>query len=130
MQRRIGEAFQKLCAAQTVADGGGHRQQEDNARGFTIYLGMGDGRWAMGDGRWRSSRGSGTRYAVRLTATAILLDHGGRMSVSRRDFLGAGAAAAAGLALPKLAGASPVITVRDRTEPALARPAGRPVVVS
>ena len=52
------------------------------------------------------------------------------MSVSRRDFLGAGDAAAAGLALPKLAGANPVITVRDRTEPALARPAGRPVVVS
>ena len=50
MQRRIGEAFQKLCAAQTVADGGGHRQQEDNARGLTIYVAMGDGRWAMGDG--------------------------------------------------------------------------------
>ena len=52
------------------------------------------------------------------------------MSVSRRDFLGAGAAAAAGLALPKLAGASPVITVRDRTGPPVTRPAGRPVVVS
>ena len=38
------------------------------------------------------------------------------MSVSRRDFLGAGAAAAAGLALPKLADAMPVITVRDRSE--------------
>ena len=51
------------------------------------------------------------------------------MSPTRRDFLGTGAAAAAGLALPKLADALPVITVRDRAE-ALRRSAGRPVVVS
>ena len=40
------------------------------------------------------------------------------MPINRRDFLGAGAAAAAGLALPKLADAReslPLITVRDRS---------------
>lgn len=52
------------------------------------------------------------------------------MPVSRRDFLGAGAAAAAGLALPNLAGATPVVTVRDRAEPLDARTAGRPVIIS
>lgn len=52
------------------------------------------------------------------------------MSVTRRDFLGAGAAAAAGLALPKLADALPVISVRDRSEAPLASFAGRPVVIS
>jgi N4-(beta-N-acetylglucosaminyl)-L-asparaginase len=51
------------------------------------------------------------------------------MSVSRRDFLGAGAAAAAGLALPTVAGALPYITVEDRSRPAPAF-AGRPVVIS
>ena len=51
------------------------------------------------------------------------------MSVSRRDFLGAGAAAAAGLALPQIAPAMPVITVRDRAESP--KPfAGRPVIIS
>jgi len=52
------------------------------------------------------------------------------MTISRRDFLGAGAAAAAGLALPNLAEAMPRIVVRDRaalpTEPF----AGRPVIIS
>jgi N4-(beta-N-acetylglucosaminyl)-L-asparaginase len=52
------------------------------------------------------------------------------MSVSRREFLGAGAAAAAGLAIPKLAGSMPVITVRDRTETASPAFAGRPVIIS
>jgi N4-(beta-N-acetylglucosaminyl)-L-asparaginase len=52
------------------------------------------------------------------------------MSVSRRDFLGAGAAAAAGLALPKLAEAMPEIRVHDRAAPPAAGTAGRPVVVS
>ncbi len=52
------------------------------------------------------------------------------MSVSRRDFLGAGAAAAAGLALPKFANALPVITVRDRSELVPSLFVGRPVVVS
>jgi N4-(beta-N-acetylglucosaminyl)-L-asparaginase len=52
------------------------------------------------------------------------------MSVSRRDFLGAGAAAAAGLALPKFASAMPVITVRDRAELAPTAFAGRPIVIS
>src|SRR6185369_13234860 len=52
------------------------------------------------------------------------------MSVSRRDFLGAGAAAAAGLALPKLATAMPVITVRDRAELIPKAFAGRPVIIS
>ena len=51
------------------------------------------------------------------------------MSVSRRDFLGAGAAAAAGLTLPKLAGAMPVITVRERSAP-VSTTSGRPVVIS
>jgi N4-(beta-N-acetylglucosaminyl)-L-asparaginase len=52
------------------------------------------------------------------------------MSVSRRDFLGAGAAAAAGLALPKLANAMPVISVRERSELMPTAFAGRPVVIS
>ena len=52
------------------------------------------------------------------------------MSVSRRDFLGAGAAAAAGLAIPKLAGSMPVITVRDRAGVAPKALAGRPVIIS
>ena len=52
------------------------------------------------------------------------------MSPTRRDFLGASAAAAAGLTLPKLANALPSITVRDRTEVARKRFAGRPVVIS
>lgn len=56
------------------------------------------------------------------------------MSPTRRDFLGAGAAAAAGLTLPKLANALPIITVRDRSELALSKPptsfAGPPVVIS
>ena len=53
------------------------------------------------------------------------------MSVTRRDFLGAGAAAAAGLALPKVAGAAPVTTVRERAELIPAAPfAGRPVIIS
>jgi N4-(beta-N-acetylglucosaminyl)-L-asparaginase len=52
------------------------------------------------------------------------------MSVSRRDFLGAGAAAAAGLAMPKLAASMPVITVRDRAEGSPMAFAGRPVVIS
>ena len=52
------------------------------------------------------------------------------MSVSRRDFLGAGAAAAAGLAIPKLAGSMPAITVRDRAEGLGRAFAGRPVVIS
>src|SRR5690348_7497546 len=59
---------------------------------------------------------------------------GGFVSLSRRKFLGAGAAAAAGLALPSLASAGPVITdVVDRAERApgaRASFAGRPVVIS
>ncbi|MDE3152116.1 MAG: N(4)-(beta-N-acetylglucosaminyl)-L-asparaginase [Gemmatimonadota bacterium] len=51
------------------------------------------------------------------------------MSISRRDFIGAGAAAAAGLALPRLAGAQPVVSsIVDRSAPA--RPASRPVIIS
>ena len=53
------------------------------------------------------------------------------MSVSRRDFLGAGAAAAAGLALPKLAEAMPLITVRRPIRARAERSfAGRPVIIS
>jgi N4-(beta-N-acetylglucosaminyl)-L-asparaginase len=56
------------------------------------------------------------------------------VSVSRRDFLAAGAAAAAGLTIPRLARAGPVATnLVDRAElyrASGARGAGRPVVVS
>jgi len=52
------------------------------------------------------------------------------MSVSRRDFLEAGAAAAAALALPKLASAIPAVAIRDRSEPPQSALAGRPVVVA
>jgi N4-(beta-N-acetylglucosaminyl)-L-asparaginase len=52
------------------------------------------------------------------------------MTVSRRDFLGAGAAAAAGLALPNLAEAMPSIVVRDRSVPPPEPFAGRPVIIS
>jgi N4-(beta-N-acetylglucosaminyl)-L-asparaginase len=49
---------------------------------------------------------------------------------TRRDFIGAGAAAAAGLTLPKLAGALPALTGPERSEPRGSAFAGRPVVVS
>jgi N4-(beta-N-acetylglucosaminyl)-L-asparaginase len=52
------------------------------------------------------------------------------MTVSRRDFLGAGAAAAAGLALPNIAEAMPRIVVRDRSAPPAEAFAGRPVIIS
>jgi N4-(beta-N-acetylglucosaminyl)-L-asparaginase len=52
------------------------------------------------------------------------------VSPTRRDFLGAGAAAAAGLALPSVANALPAIVVRERGAPAAKRFAGRPVVIS
>ncbi|HEV8217068.1 MAG TPA: N(4)-(beta-N-acetylglucosaminyl)-L-asparaginase [Gemmatimonadaceae bacterium] len=52
------------------------------------------------------------------------------MSISRRDFIGAGAVAAAGVTLPKLAGAMPVISVRELSEPVVGAFAGRPVIVS
>jgi N4-(beta-N-acetylglucosaminyl)-L-asparaginase len=52
------------------------------------------------------------------------------MSVSRRDFLGAGAAAAAGLAIPKLAGSMPVVTIRERSALPERAFAGRPVIIS
>lgn len=55
------------------------------------------------------------------------------MSVSRRDFLGVGAAAAASLGLPRLANAMPLITVRDRAEPpaeAFKSFTGRPIIIS
>jgi N4-(beta-N-acetylglucosaminyl)-L-asparaginase len=51
------------------------------------------------------------------------------MTVSRRDFLGAGAAAAAGLALPNIAEAMPNVVARDRSAPG-ASFAGRPVIIS
>lgn len=50
--------------------------------------------------------------------------------VSRRDFLSAGAAAAAGMAVPQLANAMPAITIRDRSEIPPASFAGRPVIIS
>src|SRR5215475_10655022 len=51
------------------------------------------------------------------------------MTVSRRDFLGAGAAAAAGLALPNVTQAMPRILVRDRSTPPESFQ-GRPVIIS
>ncbi|NUQ92314.1 MAG: N(4)-(beta-N-acetylglucosaminyl)-L-asparaginase [Gemmatimonadaceae bacterium] len=50
------------------------------------------------------------------------------MSISRRDFLGAGATVAAGLTLGRPASAQPVITVVERAAPAAA--ANRPIIVS
>ena len=53
------------------------------------------------------------------------------MSISRRDFVGAGAAAAAGLALPRIAGAAPAITsMVDRSELAPRPAATLPVIIS
>jgi N4-(beta-N-acetylglucosaminyl)-L-asparaginase len=53
------------------------------------------------------------------------------VSISRRDFIGAGAAAAAGLALPRLAGAEPVVSsIVERSSPVPTRAASRPVIVS
>ena len=51
------------------------------------------------------------------------------MSQTRRAFLGAGAAVAAGLALPKIGTAVPLITVRDRSDDAPRKALARPVVV-
>ncbi|HEY2852083.1 MAG TPA: N(4)-(beta-N-acetylglucosaminyl)-L-asparaginase [Gemmatimonadaceae bacterium] len=54
------------------------------------------------------------------------------MSLSRRDFLGAGAAAAAGLALPTLASGAPRVSMVDRAElaPRAGAPPHRPIIVS
>src|SRR5437588_1013664 len=54
---------------------------------------------------------------------------GGQMSLSRRDFLGAGAVVAASLAVPTVADASPQVSMVDRgdLEPRLV--ARRPIVV-
>ena len=53
------------------------------------------------------------------------------MSISRRAFLGTGAAAAAGLSLARPAGAAPFIEVVERTAPAVpAVPLARPAVVA
>jgi N4-(beta-N-acetylglucosaminyl)-L-asparaginase len=49
---------------------------------------------------------------------------------SRRDFINAGAAAAAGLTLPKLAEALPALSLPERSEAPARGLAGRPVVVS
>jgi N4-(beta-N-acetylglucosaminyl)-L-asparaginase len=51
------------------------------------------------------------------------------MSVSRRDFLGTGAAAAASLALPTVAAAGPLVSLADRAEPGPVAPARRPIIV-
>ena len=50
------------------------------------------------------------------------------MPVSRREFLGTGAAAAAGLALPTIANAAPLASLVDRSE--RMRTAGRPIVIA
>ena len=50
------------------------------------------------------------------------------MSISRRDFLGAGATVAAGLTLSRPASASPIHSIADRA--ASLTPASRPIVVS
>ncbi len=53
------------------------------------------------------------------------------MSISRRNFIGTGAAAAAGMALPRLAGAEPVISsLVERAAPDGAGMATRPVIIS
>lgn len=52
------------------------------------------------------------------------------MSVTRRDFIGAGAVAAVGLTMPKLVEAMPSIVVRDRSELVPKAFAGRPVIIS
>ena len=53
------------------------------------------------------------------------------MSITRRDFLGAGAAAAAGLTIPRLADAAPVVrSVLDRAALAPKPLAGRPIIIS
>src|SRR5262245_5195112 len=55
----------------------------------------------------------------------------GFVSLTRRDFIGAGAAAAAGLVLPTSAQASPLVSdILDRAELAPRPFAGRPVVVA
>jgi N4-(beta-N-acetylglucosaminyl)-L-asparaginase len=52
------------------------------------------------------------------------------VSTSRREFLEAGAIAAAGLVLPRRADASPVIRVSERAEPVRIASAGRPAVIA
>ncbi|HEY2376472.1 MAG TPA: isoaspartyl peptidase/L-asparaginase [Gemmatimonadaceae bacterium] len=51
------------------------------------------------------------------------------MSVSRRDFLGTGAVAAASLALPSSAQANPLISLAELGAPTATAPARRPIVV-
>ncbi|HEX5973190.1 MAG TPA: twin-arginine translocation signal domain-containing protein, partial [Gemmatimonadaceae bacterium] len=52
------------------------------------------------------------------------------MSISRREFLGASALTAAGLAIPRVAGAEPFIRVAERAPRGEGPFAGRPVVVA
>lgn len=52
------------------------------------------------------------------------------MSVSRRDFIGAGAVAAAGLALPKVGAAEPIASLVDRATGTPKAAPRRPIVVS
>ena len=52
------------------------------------------------------------------------------MSVSRRDFLSAGAVAAAGLALPRVAQSAPLGSIADREAPMPPTAARRPIVIS
>jgi N4-(beta-N-acetylglucosaminyl)-L-asparaginase len=52
------------------------------------------------------------------------------MTISRRHFLGAGAAAAAGLALPRDASSQPSIRLFDRSELLAPPPGSRPVIIS
>ena len=52
------------------------------------------------------------------------------MPISRRDFIGASAITAAGLALPRRAGATPFIHVADRTAPLPVAFTGRPAVIT
>src|SRR5690242_11108993 len=52
------------------------------------------------------------------------------MSVTRRDFLGTGAAAAASLALPSMASGEPLATFADRAEARREAVARRPIVIS
>jgi N4-(beta-N-acetylglucosaminyl)-L-asparaginase len=51
-------------------------------------------------------------------------------SVTRRDFLGAGAAAAASALIVRTGSATPLITAEERSAPAVATFAGRPAVIS
>src|SRR6185295_18041784 len=114
MDGRVGDALEELRMPKTVADGGRHPRKMTGVGGRMQLATLGSA------AQWPSS--AVPSMIFRSSSEPL-------MSLSRRDFLTAGAATAAGLTVPNLAKAMPVITVRDRSELVPKAFAGRPVII-